>query len=94
MMKKKWIPIFALLVWVMVLPSSTEASSGQKIGILFSDVINDYSLSTNPGKTNAMTLPFATKPVDVAAKVKYSPINDKALKCITSTRRKAFPLQK
>lgn len=94
MMKKLWIPIFALLVWVMVLPSSTEASSGQKIGILFSDVINDYSLSTNPGKTNAMTLPFATKPVDVAAKVKYSPINDKALKMYYFYQEEGFSVAK
>ncbi len=93
-MKKLVITIIALLACVSALPQTSKADSEQKVGILVSDVINDYSLSTNPGKNNAMTLPYATQPVSVSAKVKYSPINDKALKMYYFYREEGFPVAK
>jgi hypothetical protein len=93
-MKKIAMMLLTLFACFMALPQQGEASSEKKIGILFSDVINDYSLSTNPGKNNAMTLPYATRPVDVSAKVKYSPINDKALKMYYFYREEGFSAAK
>lgn len=93
-MKRLFITLFTLLACIIAMPQHGEANSEQKVGILFSDVINDYSLSTNPGKTNALTPPYATRPIDVSAKVKYSPINDKALKMYYFYRETGFPVAK
>ena len=92
-MKRIFITL-ALLACFTALPQDSKAYGEQNIGILFSDVINDYSLSTNPGKNNAFTLPYATRPVDVSAKVKYSPINDKALKMYYFYREEGFSVAK
>lgn len=92
-MKRIFITL-ALLACFIALPQDSKAYAEQNVGILFSDVINDYSLSTNPGKNNAFTLPYATRPVDVSAKVKYSPINDKALKMYYFYREEGFSVAK
>ena len=93
-MKRICFTLIILPACIIAMPQPGEANAEQKVGILFSDAINDYSLSTNPGKTNAFTLPYATRPVDVSAKVKYSPINDKALKMYYFYREEGFPVAK
>lgn len=77
-MKKICITFIALFLWVVAFPSDSNAQTNQKIGVLFSDTIENYADARYEGGTHK--LPFATSPVTVSPKDDLSSIHDKALK--------------
>lgn len=77
-MKKIFITFIVLFLCIIALPQDSKAQSNQKVGVLFSDTIENYADATYEGGT--YKIPFATSAVTVSPKSDLSSIHDKALK--------------
>ena len=58
-MKKLCLTFIALFLWIVAFPTDSKAQTNQKVGVLFSDTIENYADATYPGGT--YKLPFAAR---------------------------------
>ena len=77
-MRKLLVAFIALFLCTVALPKDSKAQTNEKVGVLFSDTIENYADATYPGGT--VKIPFATSSVTVSPKGDLSSIHDKALK--------------
>ena len=77
-MRRLLVAFIALFLCTVALPKDSKAQTNEKVGVLFSDTIENYADATYPGGT--VKIPFATSSVTVSPKGDLSSIHDKALK--------------
>ena len=77
-MRRLLVAFIALFLCTVTLPTDSKAQTNEKVGVLFSDTIENYADATYPGGT--VKIPFATSSVTVSPKGDLSSIHDKALK--------------